>query len=203
MVLLHNDGSVVYHDPQAALFFQRYVLPLLQYGDPTEPDLQAKLGKITVNSPVMIWNNLPGIILATVPCVQRRQLCRRASARRPTPEISTSPRKSSAFAAASDSTAPGFVNKPRNLVSYSEEDIQRQARLMLGTFKDQVRLGSLEGELNSISGHLANAYEELSLVYQISGGMRINRPAHDFFKQACLEVLEVMGVQGMGVALQR
>src|ERR1700722_10779323 len=50
VVLLHTDGSVVYHDPQAALFFQRYVLPLLQYGDPTEPDLQAKLGKITVNS---------------------------------------------------------------------------------------------------------------------------------------------------------
>src|ERR1700729_1019257 len=74
VVLLHTDGSIIYHDPQAALFFQRYVLPLLQYGDPTEPDLQAKLGKITVNSPVMIWNNLPGIILATVPCVQRRQL---------------------------------------------------------------------------------------------------------------------------------
>jgi HD-GYP domain-containing protein (c-di-GMP phosphodiesterase class II) len=68
-------------------------------------------------------------------------------------------------------------------------------------FKDQTRLGSLESELTSLSGHLANAYEELSLVYQISGGMRINRPANDFFRQACLEVLEVMGVQGMGVAL--
>ncbi len=31
--------------------------------------------------------------------------------------------------------------------------------------------------------------------------MRINRPANDFFKQACLEVLEVTGVQGLGVAL--
>jgi len=41
----------------------------------------------------------------------------------------------------------------------------------------------------------------LSLIYQISGGMRINRPANDFFKQACLEVLEVTGVEGLGVAL--
>ena len=31
--------------------------------------------------------------------------------------------------------------------------------------------------------------------------MRINRRAGDFFKQACLDVMEVMGVRGMGVAL--
>ena len=67
--------------------------------------------------------------------------------------------------------------------------------------KDQLRLAGMDSEINSLSGHLANAYEELSLIYQISGGMRINRPANDFFKQACLEVLEVTGVQGMGVAL--
>jgi HD-GYP domain-containing protein (c-di-GMP phosphodiesterase class II) len=39
------------------------------------------------------------------------------------------------------------------------------------------------------------------LIYQISSGMRINRRANDFFKQACLDVLEVIGVRGMGVAL--
>src|ERR1700677_1888778 len=66
---------------------------------------------------------------------------------------------------------------------------------------DQLRLTGMDTELTQLSGHLANAYEELSLIYQISGGMRINRPANDFFKQACLDVLEVMGVQGMGVVL--
>src|SRR6202451_3330933 len=77
----------------------------------------------------------------------------------------------------------------------------RQARLLLSMMRDQVRLDSLEHELDSLSGQLANTYEELSLIYQISGGMRINRPANDFFKQACLDVLEVTGVQGLGVAL--
>ena len=67
--------------------------------------------------------------------------------------------------------------------------------------RDQVRLASLRSRMDSLSGQLANTYEELSLIYQISGGMRINRRANDFFKQACLDVLEVMGVQGMGVAL--
>jgi HD-GYP domain-containing protein (c-di-GMP phosphodiesterase class II) len=200
VVLIHNDGSIAYHDPQGALFFQRYVLPLLQYGDPTEPELREKLRKIAVNSPVTVWNNLPGVIFATVPCVQRRQLCGvlaiagRAGDFNLAEEI---------LRVCSRLGLDGawLRQQAQELVSYTEEEIHRHARLMLGTFKDQLRLGGLEGELNSLSGHLANAYEELSLIYQISGGMRINRPAHDFFKQACLEVLEVMGVQGMGVAL--
>src|SRR6266576_2206573 len=79
--------------------------------------------------------------------------------------------------------------------------IQRQARLLLGMIRDQVRLAGLETELDSLSGQLANTYEELSLIYQLSSGMRINRRAGDFFKQACLDVLEVMGVRGMGVTL--
>jgi putative nucleotidyltransferase with HDIG domain len=42
----------------------------------------------------------------------------------------------------------------------------------------------------------------LSLIYQISSGMKVNRRADDFFKQACLDVMEVMSVRGMGVALR-
>jgi HD-GYP domain-containing protein (c-di-GMP phosphodiesterase class II) len=87
------------------------------------------------------------------------------------------------------------------LPTYSDEAIQRQSRLLLNMMRDQMRLDGLQGELDSLSGQLSNTYEELSLIYQISSGMRINRRANDFFKQACLDVLEVMGVQGMGVAL--
>jgi HD-GYP domain-containing protein (c-di-GMP phosphodiesterase class II) len=200
VVLIQSNGSIVYHDPQAAMFFQRYVLPLLQYGDPTEPDFREKLSKVDAGSPVAVWNNLPGVILAAVPCVQRRQLC----------GVLVLAGRSQDFNLAEEILrvcsrlgldGAWLRQQAEQLHAYDEEAMQRQARLILGMFKDQLRLGSLESELNSLSGHLANAYEELSLVYQISGGMRINRPAHDFFKQACLEVLEVMGIQGMGVAL--
>src|SRR6185503_21299434 len=85
---------------------------------------------------------------------------------------------------------------------YGEEAITRQARLLLGMIRDQVRLAGLEQELDSLSGQLANTYEELSLIYQLSSGMKINRRAGDFFKQACLDVMEVMGVRGMGVVLR-
>ena len=60
----------------------------------------------------------------------------------------------------------------------------------------------MEDELDSLSGQLANTYEELSLIYQLCSGMKINRRSSDFFKQACLDVMEVMAMRGMGVALR-
>src|SRR5256885_4967221 len=78
----------------------------------------------------------------------------------------------------------------------------RQARLVLSMVRARVRLASMESELDSLSGQLANTYEELSLIYQLSSGMKINRRSGDFFKQACLDVMDVMSMKGMGVALR-
>jgi putative nucleotidyltransferase with HDIG domain len=94
-----------------------------------------------------------------------------------------------------------LLKQSEELPAYGEEAIRRQGRLLSSTLRDQVRLSGLENELNSLSGQLANTYEELSLIYQVSSGMKINRRASDFFKQACLDVLEVMNVRGMGVTL--
>jgi putative nucleotidyltransferase with HDIG domain len=88
------------------------------------------------------------------------------------------------------------------LPAYTDEQIIRQARLVLSMVRDQVRLAAMEQELDSLSGQLANTYEELSLIYQLSSGMKINRRSGDFFKQACLDVMEVMSMRGMGVALR-
>jgi len=40
-----------------------------------------------------------------------------------------------------------------------------------------MQLNCLQNEMDSLSGQLANTYEELTLIYQISSGMRINRRA--------------------------
>jgi HD-GYP domain-containing protein (c-di-GMP phosphodiesterase class II) len=200
LVMLRPDGSVAYHDPSAGLFFHRYVLPLLQYGDPTDGDLKEKIRKLTPNSPVTVWNTLPGVTLAAFPYVDRRQLA----------AVLVLAGKSTAFKLGEEVVRVCsrlgldgiWLNQQADeLPQHSEESIVRQTRLLLSMMRDQVRLNGLEHELDSLSGQLANTYEELSLIYQISGGMRINRSANDFFKQACLDVLEVMGVQGMGVAL--
>jgi len=200
LVVLRPDGAVAYQDPGANLFFQRYALPLIQYPEPAS-GLTEKVTSMTTKSPVEIWNILPGVVLAAFPYVEKRQL----------QGVMLLAGKSSAFKLNEDVLrvcsrlgldALWLNQQSDELPVHSDDGIQRQARLLLGMIRDQVRLASLEGELDSLSGQLANTYEELSLIYQISSGMRINRSATDFFKQACLDVMGVMNVRGMGVALK-
>src|SRR5437762_1783498 len=101
-----------------------------------------------------------------------------------------------------DARSKRLVQPANALPGLSAQAMQSNLRLLDGMVRDQLRLSGLEGELNSLSGQLSNSYEELSLIYQLSGGMKINRSATDFFKQACLDVMNVMSVRGMGVALR-
>src|SRR5579862_1440725 len=201
LVLMRPDGTIVWSDPLAGLFFQRYVLPLLQYDEPdSDFGIREKIEKLATGAAVIVWDALPGIIAAAFPCAQKRQ----------TTGVLMLAAKSPAFKLGEDVVRVcgrlgldgiWLGQQADELPTHNEEIAQRQARLLLNMMRDQVRLDGLQNELDSLSGQLANTYEELSLIYQISSGMRINRRANDFFKQACLDVLEVMGVQGMGVAL--
>ncbi|HMB95591.1 MAG TPA: hypothetical protein VKK61_06090, partial [Tepidisphaeraceae bacterium] len=40
LIALQTDGSIAWQDPAAGLFFQRYVLPMLQWADPTDTNLR-------------------------------------------------------------------------------------------------------------------------------------------------------------------
>jgi HD-GYP domain-containing protein (c-di-GMP phosphodiesterase class II) len=200
LVMLGRDGSLAYQDALAPVFFQRYVLPLLQYGDPTDPGLLERIQKIDNKSPVTVWNSFPGVVLAAFPYVERRQLMGTLilAGRSVNFDLAEEVLR---VCSRLGLDAAWLRQQAEELIAYNDDEIGRQARLFTGMLKDQMRLAGMDTEINSLSGHLAHAYEELSLIYQISGGMRINRPANDFFKQACLEVLESTGVQGLGVAL--
>ncbi|HTW95520.1 MAG TPA: GAF domain-containing protein, partial [Tepidisphaeraceae bacterium] len=200
------DGTLFYHDPQAGLFFHRFVLPLVQYSDASAPpagkqsNFRDRLAQLGASSPMAAWDCLPGVMLAAFPYAERRQLS----------AVILLAAKSASFKLGEEVVRVcsrlgldgiWLGQQADELPTYCADAIVRQGRLLSGMLADQVRLGSLETELNSLSSQLANTYEELSLVYQISGGMRITRGAGDFFKQACLDVLEVMSVEGIGVAV--
>ena len=216
LVVLRTDGSVAYHDPGAGVFFDRYVLPLLTTPDAAGrgPRERAEALAAAANSAsqggqgpsvgagaasVAVWE-LPGVAVAAFPHVEKRQ----------TQGYVVLAARSNTFALSEDVLracgqlaldAQWLYTQAEELPAYGEEAIRRQGRLLLGTLRDQVRLTGLENELHSLSGELTNTYEELSLIYQVSSGMKINRRASDFFRQACLDVREVMNVRGMGFSL--
>ena len=200
LMMLAADGTLTYHDGGAGLFFQRFAIPMIQYPSPSAK-LVEKVAAMSVNSSVEVWNTLPGVVVAAFPYVEKRHLG----------GVLLLAAKGSSFRLGEDVMRVcsrlgidgiWLNQQAEELPIYGDEAIQRQSRLLLGMIRDQVRLAGLEGELDSLSGQLANTYEELSLIYQLSSGMKINRRAGDFFKQACLDVMEVMGVRGMGVVLR-
>ncbi|HYO07451.1 MAG TPA: HD domain-containing phosphohydrolase [Tepidisphaeraceae bacterium] len=201
LMMLNPDGSLAYHDPSAGLFFQRFAVPMIQYPEPAA-QLGERVSAMTATSPVEAWNVLPGLVVAAFPYVEKRQL---GGAMLLVAKAGTFRLGEDVLRVCSRLGVDGiWLNQQaEELPVYSDEAIVRQARLLLGMIRDQVRLASLEQELDSLSGQLSNSYEELSLIYQLSSGMRINRRCNDFFKQACLDVMEVMNVRGMGVVLRQ
>lgn len=199
LVLLRPDGTIAYHDAAAPAFFQRYVRPQLESRE-ADSLLADKIRLTNAASGVCVWNLLPGIEIAAFPFVEKRQLA----------GIVLLVGKQHHFRLSEDVVRVcsrlgvdgiWLGQQADELVGYDDQALQRNARLLLSMVRDQLRLGGLEQEMDSLSGQLANTYEELSLIYQISSGMKVNRRPADFFKQTCLDVMEVLCVRGMGVAL--
>jgi len=200
LMLLRTDGTVAYSDSSAVAFYQRYLLPQIQLPEMADPTFVEKVRLTNAASGICVWNMFPGIEIATFPYVEKRQIA----------GIFLLAGKSTNFRLGEDVVRVcgrlgldgiWLGQQAEELGAFDEHSIQRQARLLLSMIRDQLRMAGLEQELDSLSGQLANTYEELSLIYQISSGMKVNRLPSDFFKQTCLDVMEVLGVRGIGVAL--
>ncbi len=196
LLLIAPDGIIAYADPVAGAFFARYAVPLIRQN----AILAEKLRRLPADAPAVAFDSLPGIVLAAAPYVERKQIL----------GIPVLAARSSSFRTGEDVLqacgrlqldATWLSQQADSISAYSREALSRQVTLLCSMLHDQLKLSGMELELNSLSEQLANSYEELSLIYQISSGMRVNRGAADFFKQACLDVLDVMNVQSVGVCL--
>ncbi|HSI36806.1 MAG: HD domain-containing phosphohydrolase [Phycisphaerae bacterium] len=202
LIVLTPDGRIAYHDPAAAPFFQRFVRPHLDGSspDPVDAPLHDRVRLTTAASGVATWRLLPGVEVAAFPHVDKRHVAAIVLLAAKAPNFRLG---EDVVRACSRLGLDGIWlgQQADDLPAYDEPALQRNARLLLAMIRDQARMLGLEQELDSLSGQLSNTYEELSLIYQISSGMKVNRRAADFFKQSCVDVMECMGVRGMGVAL--
>jgi HD-GYP domain-containing protein (c-di-GMP phosphodiesterase class II) len=208
LLALRNDGSVAWHDPAAGMFFQRFVLPLLRLSrhagppDAVESAVAAPLLPAIVAGGPCLWQLPEGIALAAFPHLEKKQQCGvlLLAAKAISWQSGTSEDVLRACGRL-QLDSQWVAGEAAILPAYDDAALEHQARLLTSTLRDQLALAGLEDDRNSLSEQLSNTYEELSLIYQISGGMKVNRQASDFFRQTCLDVLEVVDVRGMGVAL--
>ena len=201
LATLGADGAPEHNDSLAARFFSRFAQPQLQPREGAAPPLESLVRQINVGSPIVASDQLPGVLLVAFPHVERKQVRR----------VILLMAKSHTFKLSEDVLRVcgrlgvdgiWLSQQADELPGYTQDALVLQARLLQGMFADQVRLSGLERELETLSGQLANTYEELSLIYQLSSGMKVNRSAGEFFRQACLDVMQVMDVRGLGVVLR-
>lgn len=201
LTVLRPDNSPAFTDQNHTPFFRHYVAPLLERLHKLDPQFLEMVRSVQPGSVVPVTEILPGLVIAALPHVERRQVH----------GIFLLAAKHRDFSASNEEILracnqmeldPIYVAQLADqLPGYASAGIQLQTEMLTSMLRDQLRLSGVEQELNSLSSQLANTYEELTLIYQISSGMRVNRRAADFFRQACLDVLEVLEVRAMGVAL--
>ncbi len=198
LALALPDGTVAFHDPDAVPLFARFALPLLRQH---LASAAAAAGRPAAQPSPDDVIRLPGLVAGAWPWVERKQTVGTLLlvGRDETFELDEDTLRASGRLRLDGGW---LLAQARHLPAHTAATLAAQGRLLPGMLRDQVRLEGMEREQDSLSNQLANSYEELSLIYQISSGMKVNRRAPDFFRQACVEVLEVMGVRAMGFGLK-
>lgn len=95
---------------------------------------------------------------------------------------------------------------PRGLdepgMTVTPEMLAALAPAVRGTMVDRLGVGQQARQLDGLTLQLADNYEELSLLYQVSGGMKVNRDPEDFFRGLCKDVSGVLGTRSLGACLR-
>jgi HD-GYP domain-containing protein (c-di-GMP phosphodiesterase class II) len=200
LFMLRPDGALAWHDPESEVLFLRYLVPALQFPDGSRQGAARTTGQPASDGTIETASPAPGVIAASFAYHEKRQFVGTIGLAGKSADFKLS---DEVVLLCSQLGIDGIwlSQQADGLPSYQRDSILRQARMLLGMLRDHVRLVGLEREVASLSAQLANTYEELSLIYQLSGGMRVNRGAGDFFKQACVDLMGVMDVRGVGVSL--
>ena len=210
LVVLQPDGAVAWHDGGAAAFFRQYAVPVLAADAVVTAEFRRGVagfmaghgsGGAATASAVGTWA-AAGLVVAGF----RHATGRRAG----TGTVLALVGRADPFGGEDVARACDRVSVDAAAVAamaaatpgYSADGVGRQARLLLSAVRDGARVAGLEHEVASLSTQLAHSYEELNLIYQISGGVRVNRRQADFFRQACQDARAVLGVGCMGVAVR-
>jgi HD-GYP domain-containing protein (c-di-GMP phosphodiesterase class II) len=199
LVVLGSDGAVAHADVSAGAFYERFVVPALRH-EALRPAIRKLTDVFATLATPQPWELIPGVTLCAVPVIERRQLvstillCSRAEYFNLTEDVLR-------FCSQLSVDAQWLEGQVNRTASVTGAQAEACGAIFLSMLRDKLRVDALEGELNTLSTQLANAYEELSLIEQVSSGMRVNRRSLDFFRHACIQVMQVLGVRAMGAAL--
>lgn len=84
---------------------------------------------------------------------------------------------------------------------YTPRDADDLLRIFEWTLEAEQSLDTANGELLTLSTNLSSTYEELELLYSISGSMKVTQPPQDFLQDVCEQLREVMAVSATAAVI--
>ena len=88
-----------------------------------------------------------------------------------------------------------------SLPVYGTDALARQCKVLESAIRDQSEVQGLQAKVAKLSCQLSTTYGELSLMHQISSGMRVNGRTAEFFQLACSNVRRLLDCAVVGVTL--
>ena len=141
-----------------------------------------------------------GCCAVAVPVRQRRRLLGAAVACTPTRQTPVS--EELARACSRNSLDVEFMaNLCRQGHCHDAAETESLCHVLQWMVQDGQAKQVAQAELATLSSNLANTYEELSLLYRISGSMKLTQSTTEFFTSLCGELLEVMQIQAAAAVL--
>jgi HD-GYP domain-containing protein (c-di-GMP phosphodiesterase class II) len=89
----------------------------------------------------------------------------------------------------------------RRAARHEAEQAGELCEVLEWVIRDQQAQEVAGQELETLSTNLANTYEELALLYRISGSMRVTQGTREFFQKICQELQEVVHLQAAAAVL--
>ncbi len=127
-----------------------------------------------------------GCCLLGLPIFQRRRVAGAVVACYPTHEMAQS----------GSLSAEQLTQMQRQDCRNSSQDSDHWLKVIEWLLQQEQSLEVTQAELGTLSANLSSTYEELSLVYRISGDMRVTQRPRDFLDNICRELAEVMSLSG-------
>jgi len=85
----------------------------------------------------------------------------------------------------------------RNAARYTSANAEQMLAALTWMVEAEQSLAAARAEAQTLSANLSSTYEELSLVYRISGSMRVTQQPPEFLQTTCEDLREVMGVDAV------
>lgn len=168
-------------------FFNAYVLPALNILPP-----------LAATTEVRIDHSLPGVTACVLPSTPRRAgqpglllLAKRSDFNARTEDVQR-------LCSRLETDVEWLLEAATQVKSIDPATLRAFGVFASSLSRSESKASAVEKDIESLSTQLSETYEELTLIYQISSGMRVNRSVEDFFLHACMEVIGVMGVRGAG-----